>query len=225
MSNLKKIINNMKRNQNILYGDDFTTSNFSNFYSCENVMTHDLFNLVTELYSNEYIHHNKILFNFIFLKNLLLNEKYSFTIKYLENFIIVNYFGLIENYYNIDKYSLNIKNIFYFQFIQEYNIENNIENNMINNIENNSNNNYNKSKNKGRINIDFLMIINLDDDIINLTIDMTEYLIKKNSFLFLPYKSNYKLKFNNNNKFLIVTVNYFNGYDKYDYNKHPNSDL
>ena len=214
MTNLKKIIIEMKKQQNILYSNNFIISIFSNLYLFENTITIELFDLLLDLFSNEYIVHNTILFNNILLKNLILHDKYSFVTKYLENYLIVNNFGEIENFYKINKYSLNIKKIFYCQYINSINDNIDTENNDIPD-----------KKLKEKNSQDFIIIINLDNDIINLIVNNVNYPIQKNSMILLSNKHNYELTFCNDNKFLVIIVNYFNGYNKYDYNEHPNLKL
>ncbi len=207
MSHLKKILENKKSNHNLIYSDNFTKSNFFSIFTCNNVLSQNIIEIIEEIYSNDFLENINVIFNDLLFKNIMLNKKYLFVFNVVNNYLTKNIIGQVEKFFHLDDYSLNLKKIFFFEYLEDL-----------------------SSKNITNLNSDFMGIINIDlqDIILEITsseCNVTNYSIKSNSVVVFCSKHNFKLKFNSQNMLLLFTINYYGGYDKYNYNEHPNNKI
>lgn len=214
MINFNDLKKHKKNELNILHSDKFKLSKYYDIFEIENILIGENIEYIIKNYNKKIDESEiKIYFN-IQNKNYITNNIYysdNLIFIYMSNFFKKNILEKIENKYNLDSNTLHIIQILY--------VKKNIKNNK-------DENNYNdKIINYDNYNCDFMILINLNEnnnEIINfLEISNFNSKIKKNNGIVFCKK--HKIDFNENiENILLITVNYLDGYNLFEYNRHPN---
>jgi hypothetical protein len=202
---------------NIIYGSEFILSEYTNIFREQNLLNDNFCKEITSLLCKN---DESEIYYYI----SLLNKKYKcFYINktspisiFFSNYINRNVFNKVEKFYGLIDYSLTITSMMHVNLLEiEYDVE--LEKKNFDFYEKNIP--YNKTKG------DFIMIYSLDDfenKIIHFSdFPSFENILEKNSIFLFCKKM--KFNFNSCNKnILLCTLNIYSGYNKFDYNSHPN---
>lgn len=205
---MQKVENINEEIYNVLYGDDFLISDYTNIFTINEILNEDDFNYLNTI-------KNKINSNASMTLNLNnnkfnlypLTEKYINIILYLQN-CFIKFLSSIENNYKIPKNFLNINKVFYVNMSK---------------LEQN-----NKIIEVAKFNYDFVLFYNLNNHDINfgrINLYDENLIIKSNTAIVIS--SNIKLNLNkiNDSNLIIVLMSVLGGYKKYYFNKHPNQNI
>jgi hypothetical protein len=115
---------------------------------------------------------------------------------------------MIEQVYSFDIYTLYLKNIYYSLLTPVSSKEfANIKNEQIINFKTNT--------------YEFIVLINLGNDF-NIIIDTISYTVETNKSIVFSNKHLFDIENFNGQNILILNISILNGYNRYEYNKHPN---
>lgn len=209
-----KLIDTIKENEfKIIYSDKFENSKYNtNSIKIKNIININFFNLfIKEIKKNESDEKKYLSLN----NNLYLIEKVNIMSNYIftmfSSYINRKVIDHIENNFPFEKYSLVIKNL------QVLDLNESFKSDHSKNIVNFKSNNY-----------EFLLFINIStDNNINFKLLNDNVTLEPCTALFFSNKIEFDIfcKPNNSNKsdyLIILSISYFNGYNRYEYNKHPN---
>ena len=192
----------------ILYSEKYNESIYKNNFLLDLDIDNTVFNLVKnlekskELNNIEFFNDNTYLFKLIKLN--LTEANYI----YLYNYLFRELTPQLEKVYNFDKYFLYLKNTYYSKLTPM--TINEIKNIKKEQIISFNNNNY-----------EFVVLINLGVKF-DVLIDNITYSIETNKSIAFSNKNSFDFKNINNQEILILNYSIFEGYKRYDYNKHPN---
>lgn len=203
--NISKSIFNINR-FNIMYGEQFNNSVYNNVFKYNLIIDSNIFNFINELPYNRQTVNLWIKLND--KKFIIKSLNYAEETKYFKNFLICNHINEIENFFNLEKYSLSINNIYYTDFTltdKEFDYKNFV--------------NLNKKSNQ------FVLIISISNSNSQLKIIINNNSYELNNSIVFSNRYNFsfdELTYDKNN-ILIITLSYLNGYNKFNYNQHPNN--
>ncbi len=207
-----KLIDSIKEDEfKIIYSDKFENSKYNlNYLKIKNIIDINFFNLfIKEMKKNEssdekkYISLNNNLYQIEKVNNM---SNYIFTMfsSYINRKVIEH----IENNFPFEKYSLVIKNI------QLLDLNESFKSDHSKNTINFKSNNY-----------EFLLFINIStENNVQVKLPNCNITLEPCTALFFSNKIEFDLitKSNNSDYLIILSISYFNGYNRYEYNKHPN---
>ncbi len=205
--NIEEIKNNTF---NKIYSNQFLISNFFETYNISDIFDEKIYNFL-KIQITKLENYNILKSGIFYYKIFMFSKKKIYINIILNNYIQQNIISKIENFYNLEKYSLNINKLF---IINTTNVDKE-KRDFQKHIE------FDKNKNK----TEFIFVISMDDISnmvkFNLMPDNI-YSIKKNcGFVFCNRLDQYII--NNENKILLICfISYYDGYDKFEYNGHPN---
>ena len=213
MFDLSIIIDEKKRVLNMINSKKFLISDYFEILRYSNTITDNNLNYIKKKASSEIIkNENEIYVNIsnIFFK--IININYDIKIyKYLKNYLTTNLLNNIETTYKLPTNSLNILDIIFIDSSEEINNEEKVNKNIMN---------------LNKYLCEFVIIINLDENYneniisLNLIPDFESKLLKGEAII-LCKKHNFSLITNCKN-LLIIPVQFFDGYNLFEYNRHPN---
>ena len=210
-----KLIDNIKEKEyKIIYSDKFENSKYkSNFLKIKNIIDINFFNLfIKEIKKNELSDEKKYLSlnnNLYLIERVNNMSSYIFTVfnSYINRKVIEN----IENNFPFEKYSLVIKNL------QLLDLNESFKSDYSKNIVNFKSNNY-----------EFLLFINIStDNNVQFKISNEDIILEPCTALFFSNKIEFHIisKSNKSDYLIILSISYFNGYNRFEYNKHPNQNF
>jgi hypothetical protein len=210
-----KLIESIKENEfKIIYSDKFEDSKYkSNFLKIKNIIDINFFNLfIKEIKKNELSDEKKYLSlnnNLYLIEKVNTMSNYIFTI--FSSFINRNVIEHIENNFPFEKYSLIIKNL------QLLDLNESFKSDYSKNIINFKSNNY-----------EFLLFINIStNNNVQFKLSNENIILEPCTALFFSNKIEFDIISNSNKSdyLIILSISYFNGYNRYEYNKHPNQNF
>ncbi len=213
MFDLSKINDEKKRVLNVINSKKFLISDYFEILRYSNTISEKNLNYIKKNASSEIVKKENEIFasiSNIFFKIIHIN--YDIKIyKYLKNYLTVNLLNKIESVYKLPDSSLNILDIIFLDSSEEINNDERIDKNIIN---------------LNKYQCEFVIIINLDEQIneniisLNLIPDFESKLLKGEAII-LCKKHIFSLTTNCKN-LLIIPVQFFDGYNLFEYNRHPN---
>lgn len=219
LKNNDEIFKNKENNYKIMYGSEFTDSQFSKTSVLfSNIILNKFLNDVIKNAEknderDDNIHYYQLQNKLYVIKFLSPSNNYIY--QYFCSYLSRNVFGNIEKSFGLDEYSLGLSNLSYLDLTNEKTEFNGL----------NEFNEFNESGELKKISFntnkyEFLLVINVGGDNI---IRLNQEQINLDLYSGICFSN--KIPFdivNKSGKFLIVLINYFNGYKRYEYNKHPN---
>jgi hypothetical protein len=198
---------NKEKIYKIIYSQEFYNSIYKIIYNIDINIDNFVLILIKDLKNKndqniEYFNDN---LNIYKLVKITLNEpKYIYLYNYLFKVLI----PMIEQVYSFDIYTLYLKNIYYSLLTPVSSKEfANIKNEQIINFKTNT--------------YEFIVLINLGNDF-NIIIDTISYTIETNKSIVFSNKHLFDIENFNGQNILILNISILNGYNRYEYNKHPN---
>ena len=210
-----KLIDSIKESEfKIIYSDKIEGSKYkSNFLKIKNIIDINFFNLfIKEIKKNELSDEKKYLSlnnNLYLIERVNNMSNYIFTVfnSYINRKVIEN----IENNFPFEKYSLVIKNS------QLLDLNESFKSDYSKNIVNFKSNNY-----------EFLLFINIStDNNVQFKLLNEDIILEPCTALFFSNKIEFDIisKSNKSDYLIILSISYFNGYNRFEYNKHPNQNF
>ena len=200
--------NNKENIYKNIYSQNFGNSIYKNIYYLDIQIDNFILSLVKdlkdskELIDNEFFNDNSNIYKLVKLN--LFEYKYIYIYNYLFRILT----PLIEQVYLLDNYTLYLKKIYYSLLSPISNKDfANIKNEQIVNFNNNT--------------YEFLVIINLGN-YFDIVIDNNVYKLETNKVIVFANKNNFDIKNFRDQHILILNYSILNGYNRYEYNKHPN---
>lgn len=210
-----KSIDSVKENEfKIIYSHKFENSKYNtNYIKIKNIIDINFFNLfIIEIKKNELSDEKKYISlnnNLYLIEKVNCMSNYIFTV--FNSYINRKVIELIENNFPFEKYSLVVKNI------QLLDLNEPFRSDYSKNITNFKSNNY-----------EFLLFINISTNTnIDIKLYNTDIILEPCTGIFFSNKIEFNItnKFNKSNYLIILSISYYNGYNRYEYNKHPNQKL
>jgi len=193
----------------LIYSDSFDDSEYSKVHLVEKEIDKSILNFIKDKKNSrefeglEFFNDDSNMFKLVGLHNGS-EDKIIYIYNYFNREIIPN----VEKLYNLDNYSLYIKNIYYSHLLAL-------------NVGELKNVNMNKIINFNTNNYEFLVIVNLGE-MFQLDISGNVFELDKNKSIGLSNKHSINFNKLNCQDILIITLSLFDGYKRFDYNKHPN---
>jgi len=209
-----KLFKENKKIFNIIYSRNFLISEYFDIYDYSKILLGNTSDLIIKKITkkmdtaenNYYLKSKNNYFQFVELPPI--NE-----ISIIKNYLINNYINKIENQYKLPKYCLNINKMYYID----------LNNNILEEEQINYNDNIISLK---QISGEFILVINLGDEISGfIDFEIIPDLNKKletGDGMILCKKHVFNLNEVKSGKILLCFINIYDGYNLFEYNRHPN---
>ena len=188
----------------ILYSEKLNESKFYKNLNITNILNEEFTSkLIKENTKNDLEEQQKNYLNldnnYYFIRSLNINLTYTIVfITFLNRKLV----SKIEDFYEIENYSLKISNLFLLNLDEYIDEKKNLFNNLVHSKE-------------------FLFIININNEDKEVFINNENIILNPFSGIFFSSKKEFNI-INKKDNFLIINFSIYEGYDRFDYNKHPN---